>query len=168
MCLTNLPAVKTKKKRMSGKALLDYAGIQGGRGSALSFLLRRRPRESRNNKVENRVVIYTMPCGSAIPHGGACTCNCVPGRHAEPVASSPLPREKRRYTPEEVRSLYLARPRLCHQVTLAPAIVFLGDELGALISVLLVKSGRNTRPVHIAGTPLGSRIANSGSECLAT
>ncbi len=28
---------------------------------------------------------YTLPCGSPIPAGAVCTCNCIPGKAAVPV-----------------------------------------------------------------------------------
>ncbi len=29
---------------------------------------------------------YTLPCGSPLPAGAACTCNCVPGAYRAPAA----------------------------------------------------------------------------------
>jgi len=39
------------------------------------------------DSVTGRTVTYTLPCGSAIPNGAVCTCNCVPGTHL-PAGSS--------------------------------------------------------------------------------
>ena len=35
-----------------------------------------------------RTVAYTIPCGSPLPAGATCTCNCVPGTHVTPIAPS--------------------------------------------------------------------------------
>ncbi len=35
--------------------------------------------------VTGQIVTYTMPCGSPIPPGATCTCNCVPSAAAPPV-----------------------------------------------------------------------------------
>jgi WD40 repeat protein len=40
------------------------------------------------DKIENRSIAYTMPCGTAIPVGATCICNCVPGRHTDVATSS--------------------------------------------------------------------------------
>ena len=34
----------------------------------------------RTDQVTGRIVTYTLPCGSPIPAGAVCTCNCVAGR----------------------------------------------------------------------------------------
>lgn len=36
-----------------------------------------------------RTITYTLPCGSPIPAGAICTCNCVPGTYSAPSSSSP-------------------------------------------------------------------------------
>ncbi len=33
------------------------------------------------DKTTGQWITYTLPCGSPIPPGAVCTCNCVPGRH---------------------------------------------------------------------------------------
>lgn len=33
------------------------------------------------DKTTGQWITYTLPCGSPIPAGAVCTCNCVPGRH---------------------------------------------------------------------------------------
>ncbi len=39
-----------------------------------------------------QVVTYTLPCGSPIPPGAVCTCNCVPGTYRPPaIAPAPAP-----------------------------------------------------------------------------
>lgn len=51
--------------------------------------------------VTGRTITYTLPCGSPIPVGAVCTCNCVPGTlavippPAAVVKSAPVPREPR-------------------------------------------------------------------------
>jgi WD40 repeat protein len=55
-----------------------------------------------------RTVTYTLPCGSAIPPGAICTCNCVPGnlelvRVADPVVSEEI-EERRRQRLEEAET----------------------------------------------------------------
>ena len=32
-------------------------------------------------RVDTRIISYTLPCGSPIPAGATCTCNCVPGTY---------------------------------------------------------------------------------------
>jgi hypothetical protein len=50
-----------------------------------------------------RTVTYMLPCGSPIPPGAVCTCNCVPGTY-RPVDSTlrtvPRPRRRRYRSPE--------------------------------------------------------------------
>jgi WD40 repeat protein len=36
-----------------------------------------------------RTLTYTLPCGSPIPSGATCTCNCVPGRYRPEPPSQP-------------------------------------------------------------------------------
>lgn len=38
------------------------------------------------DKVTGRTITYTLPCGSPIPPGAVCTCNCVPGTYKPPAA----------------------------------------------------------------------------------
>ena len=40
------------------------------------------------DSVTRQTVTYTLPCGSPIPAGAICTCNCVPGRYEVP---KPIP-----------------------------------------------------------------------------
>ncbi|MFN0216592.1 MAG: WD40 repeat domain-containing protein [Saprospiraceae bacterium] len=41
-----------------------------------------------------RTITYTMPCGSAIPQGATCVCNCIGGTYKVPVpAKSPVVRQ---------------------------------------------------------------------------
>lgn len=51
--------------------------------------------------VHGRVVVYTLPCGSPIPPGATCTCNCVPGSIG--VAPPPVP-VNTRTVPGETRT----------------------------------------------------------------
>ncbi|MBX3278400.1 MAG: hypothetical protein KF868_10400 [Acidobacteria bacterium] len=39
------------------------------------------------DQVTGRTVTYTLPCGSPIPPGAVCTCNCVPGTYRVPTYS---------------------------------------------------------------------------------
>jgi WD40 repeat protein len=39
--------------------------------------------------VEGRTVTYTLPCGSPIPAGATCTCNCVAGTYRVPTYTPP-------------------------------------------------------------------------------
>jgi hypothetical protein len=34
-----------------------------------------------------QVVTYTLPCGSPIPPGATCLCNCIPGTYVKPAPS---------------------------------------------------------------------------------
>jgi WD40 repeat protein len=43
-----------------------------------------------SDRVTGRVITYTLPCGSPIPPGATCTCNCVPGT-SQPLYSRPTP-----------------------------------------------------------------------------
>jgi len=36
------------------------------------------------DKVSGQTITYTLPCGSKVPRGAVCTCNCVPGTYREP------------------------------------------------------------------------------------
>jgi hypothetical protein len=36
------------------------------------------------DKVTGQRIVFTLPCGSKIPPGAVCTCNCVPGSYREP------------------------------------------------------------------------------------
>jgi WD40 repeat protein len=36
-----------------------------------------------------RMITYTLPCGSAIPPGATCLCNCVPGTYSDPETYRP-------------------------------------------------------------------------------
>ncbi|MBL8826233.1 MAG: WD40 repeat domain-containing protein [Planctomycetaceae bacterium] len=38
-----------------------------------------------------RTITYTMPCGSPIPRGATCICNCVPGRGIAPIVRTTIP-----------------------------------------------------------------------------
>jgi len=38
-----------------------------------------------------QIVTYTLPCGSPIPPGAVCTCNCVPGTYKPPPAPTRVP-----------------------------------------------------------------------------
>ena len=39
------------------------------------------------DSVTGQVVTYTLPCGSPIPAGATCVCNCVPGTYQPPVTT---------------------------------------------------------------------------------
>jgi WD40 repeat protein len=39
------------------------------------------------DEVTGRYITYTLPCGSPIPSGAVCTCNCVPGSFSTPRAA---------------------------------------------------------------------------------
>lgn len=41
------------------------------------------------DKVTNTTHTYTLPCGSPIPAGAVCTCNCVAGTYRRPTYTSP-------------------------------------------------------------------------------
>jgi hypothetical protein len=41
------------------------------------------------DEVTGTTVTYTLPCGSPIPPGAVCICNCVPGLPAPTRSSSP-------------------------------------------------------------------------------
>ncbi|MFC2158091.1 WD40 repeat domain-containing protein [Acidobacteriota bacterium] len=36
-----------------------------------------------------RIITYYLPCGSPIPSGAVCTCNCVPGTYSAPSKATP-------------------------------------------------------------------------------
>jgi WD40 repeat protein len=63
--------------------------------SFLSFLFD--PKASRNDAIAYNVydrfsgttLTYTLPCGSPIPPGAVCTCNCVSGTYSPPSYSAP-------------------------------------------------------------------------------
>jgi len=65
------------------------------RRSFLSFLFD--PKASRTDaasynvydKITGMTLTYTLPCGSPIPPGAVCTCNCVPGTYSPPTYSAP-------------------------------------------------------------------------------
>lgn len=40
-----------------------------------------------HDQVTGRTITYTLPCGSPIPPGAICTCNCVPGTYRGPTYS---------------------------------------------------------------------------------
>lgn len=44
------------------------------------------------DKVTGHTITYTLPCGSAIPAGAVCTCNCVPGTYVP--YTPPVPRTR--------------------------------------------------------------------------
>jgi WD40 repeat protein len=45
-----------------------------------------------HDKVTGQTITYTLPCGSPIPPGSTCVCNCVPGRYEPaPVPASKTP-----------------------------------------------------------------------------
>lgn len=44
------------------------------------------------DKVTGRTITYTLPCGSPIPPGAICTCNCVPGTYTTPKPQPRVPR----------------------------------------------------------------------------
>ncbi len=46
------------------------------------------------DKVTGRTITYTLPCGSPIPPGAVCTCNCVPGVISDAIPARPKPRPK--------------------------------------------------------------------------
>jgi WD40 repeat protein len=46
---------------------------------------------NRYDRVTGRTITYTLPCGSPVPPGAVCTCNCVPGTY---VAPRPKPRRR--------------------------------------------------------------------------
>jgi len=46
------------------------------------------------DQVTGRWVTYTLPCGSPIPPGAVCTCNCVPGSYSPPAVSRPSGRSR--------------------------------------------------------------------------
>jgi hypothetical protein len=48
------------------------------------------------DKVTGRTITYTLPCGSPVPPGAICTCNCVPGVMSDPVIPRPKPKPKPR------------------------------------------------------------------------
>jgi WD40 repeat protein len=41
------------------------------------------------DQVLDRWITYTLPCGSPIPRGAVCTCNCVPGAYVPPAPPVP-------------------------------------------------------------------------------
>ena len=41
--------------------------------------------------VTKQSVVYTLPCGSPIPPGATCLCNCVPGTMPVPTPPRPIP-----------------------------------------------------------------------------
>ena len=54
-------------------------------------------------KIEERVLSYTLPCGTPIPAGATCTCNCVLGTYKAPVVERKETVEtKRRPRPDEL------------------------------------------------------------------
>jgi len=62
-----------------------------------SFLFDRAVNESKQkgitynvyNKITGQTLTYTLPCGSPIPPGAVCTCNCVPGTYSIPKPPAP-------------------------------------------------------------------------------
>jgi len=52
-------------------------------GSGLSF--------AGTDTVTGRVITFTLPCGSPIPPGAVCVCNCVPGTYQPPPPPPPPP-----------------------------------------------------------------------------
>jgi len=65
------------------------------RQSFLSFLFDPHENESDAisynvyNRVTGQTLTYTLPCGSPIPPGAVCTCNCVPGTYQVPTPTIP-------------------------------------------------------------------------------
>ena len=49
-----------------------------------------------------RTVTYTLPCGSEIPPGAKCVCNCVAGTELSPQTHPPTPEPVPRITPPPV------------------------------------------------------------------
>ncbi len=47
------------------------------------------------DKVTGRTISYTLPCGSPIPPGAVCTCNCVPGTYTPYTPPAPKPRKRK-------------------------------------------------------------------------
>lgn len=66
-------------------------------------------------EIEEHTVTYTLPCGSPIPPGAVCTCNCVPGSWdgvttrrvpasaPKPAPAPPTPKPQPRPTPQPRR-----------------------------------------------------------------
>lgn len=48
------------------------------------------------DKITGRITTYTLPCGSPIPAGAICTCNCVPGSIKTYIDTPRRPRKKTR------------------------------------------------------------------------
>ena len=44
------------------------------------------------DQVTGQTITYTLPCGSPIPPGAVCTCNCVPGTERASTPPAPSPR----------------------------------------------------------------------------
>jgi len=42
------------------------------------------------DQATGQTVSYTLPCGSPVPAGATCTCNCVPGTYRPPVVTLPV------------------------------------------------------------------------------
>lgn len=51
------------------------------------------------DSLTGRTITYTLPCGSPIPAGAVCTCNCVRGTYREPVYEPPFRSEPRPTNP---------------------------------------------------------------------
>lgn len=58
------------------------------------------------DRIESRTITYTMPCGSPMPRGAHCICNCVPGTFADAAPTPPVRRTTKRpmYTPSPMPS----------------------------------------------------------------
>jgi hypothetical protein len=59
----------------------------------------------RRDPVSGNVITYTLPCGSPVPPGATCVCNCVPGTYT--ITS--VPRPKLRYRPRNTAPRYPIR-----------------------------------------------------------
>ena len=47
-------------------------------------------------EIDERIITYTLPCGSPIPAGATCTCNCVPGTFRPVERETPEPKLAKR------------------------------------------------------------------------
>jgi WD40 repeat protein len=68
-------------------------GLPGGEARACFIDLAASPSSARGLRYEvhtapGRIITYTAPCGSPVPPGATCTCNCVPGTLSPPVTRS--------------------------------------------------------------------------------
>jgi WD40 repeat protein len=82
-----------------------------------------------------QTITYTLPCGSPIPAGAVCTCNCVPGGYAVPVPA-PAPRSGGTYT-------YCSCNKICVCIPVCQAHRLLDSDpvVGAMARELLLSMG---------------------------